>query len=184
MPDQDILAVLKRLSPEARLQMYQNARERIDKGGQAIMDAIDASGLPLREGPVGGTAKFDPVYLRMEEIIWSAEGRKAAIEATDVMKKPAMALVDPLLQSKLGDAYRPDYQITVSAGSIVGELMRHLGYVTKKAMPVPEGYIAKTAAMWEPKSLFGKMKGSAKIAGDVVSPASDVELTGDEENLK
>jgi len=151
MTDSKFLEMLRRKSPEERLQMYQNARERYDKGGREMMDAINASGLPLREGPAGGTSKSDPVYIRMEEIIWSAEGRKAAIEATDVLKQPAMALIDPLLKSQMGDAYNSDHQVTVSAGSIVGELMRHLGYEKTKQMPLPDGCVAKTAVMWVPR---------------------------------
>lgn len=153
MIDSKFLEMLRRKSPEERLQMYENARERYDKGGREIMEAIDASGLPLRSGPAGGTSKSEPIYLRMEEIIWSTEGRKAAIEATHVLKQPAMALVDPLLQRELGDAYKPDHMITVSAGSIVGELMRHLGYVNSKKMRLPDGCIAKTAEMWVRKEI-------------------------------
>ncbi len=151
MIDQKFLEMLRRMSPEERLQMYQNARDRYDKGGREVMEKIDASGLPLREGPVGGTAKSDPVYLTMEAIVWSEEGRKAALEATNVLKLPAMALVDPLLQKRMGKDYSADHQITVSAGSIVGELMRHLGYDKTKQMPLPDNCIAKTAVMWVQK---------------------------------
>jgi hypothetical protein len=67
----------------------------------------------------------DPVYLKMEEIIWREDGRKAALMATD-NGLPALCGVEPLLKKELGSRYSPHDMGTVSAGAIVGELMRHL----------------------------------------------------------
>jgi hypothetical protein len=136
---------LKDMSPEHRSQLYHNAVERRDAGGQEIIDLIDSSGLPLRSG---GMRTSDPVYLKMEKIIW--ENRKAAIAAT---KKglPALCGVEPLLKKELGNRYSPHDMGTVSAGSIIGELMRHLGYTAAGEAKCPEGGVAKTAMKWVPR---------------------------------
>jgi hypothetical protein len=41
---------------------------------------------------------------------------------------PALCGVEPLLTKELGSRYNPHYMGTNSAGVIMGELMRHLGY--------------------------------------------------------
>lgn len=146
MPIDYDLKTLTKMTPEARFRLYENCRARIDKGGREIMKRIDDSGLPLCS-PSGGTKLTDPIYIAMSEIIWSKVGREEAIAAAG-RHLPAMAGVDPLLQNKLGDQYRPVELITASAGSIVGELMRHLGYKKGKQMPLPAGCVAKTATMW------------------------------------
>ena len=90
----------------------------------------------------------DPVYLQMEEITWSKEGRAAALKATDE-GLPALAGVEPLFIAALGDRYMPHDMGTMNAGYIVGELMRHLGYVGGRAGKMPEGSVAKTAMKWK-----------------------------------
>lgn len=138
---------LKLMSPERRSQLYHNAVERRAKGGQEIIDLIDSSGLPLRSG---GMTLSDPVYLKMEEIIWGQEGRKAALAATE-KGLPALCGVEPLLRKELGTRYGPHDMGTVSAGSIIGELMRHLGYTTGGEAKCPDGGVAKTAMKWLPR---------------------------------
>lgn len=137
---------LKLMSPEQRSQLYHNAVERRDKGGQEIIDLIDSSGLPLRSG---GMRTSDPVYLKMEEIIWGKEGRKAALAATE-KGLPALCGVEPLLKKELSNRYSPHDMGTVSAGAIMGELMRHLGYTAAGEAKCPEGGVAKTAMKWLP----------------------------------
>src|SRR5687768_16635859 len=93
---------LKRMTPDKRRQLYLNAAARREKGVQAIIDMIDASGLPLRYGE--GLTNDDPTFLRMEEIIWSAEGHAAAVHAV-ATGLPALSGVDVLLQRELGSKY-------------------------------------------------------------------------------
>ncbi len=108
------------------------------------MDFIDSSGLPLRSN---GMSKDDPVYLEMAKIIWSKEAQKAAIAATE-QGYPALCGVEPLLIKKLGGRYSPHDMGTVNAGSIMGDVMRHLGYIANGEAKCPEGSVAKTAMTW------------------------------------
>ncbi len=135
---------LETMTPEQRARLYENARKRIDQGGREVMKLIDSSGLPLRSG---GMSLSDPIYVRMEEIIWSAEGRTAAIKATEA-GLPALAGTEPLIVEDLGHHYHPHNDGTKSAGGIVGELMRHLGYEHAGHRDMPPGSVAKTAALW------------------------------------
>lgn len=135
---------IKAMTPEKRAILYENARKRRSAGGQEIMDLIDSSGLPLS---TGGMRITDPVYIRIGEIVWSEEGRQAAIRATKE-GLPALAGIEPLIVADLGNRYHPHDLGTASAGSIVGELMRHLGYVKGKEANMPKGSVAKTAALW------------------------------------
>lgn len=139
------VADLKALSPEERATLYENARKRRAEGGQAIMDMIDSSGLSLS---AGGMRTSDPVYVRMQELIWSAEGRSLALAAT-ANGFPALAGVERLIVDDLGDRYHPHDLGTASAGSIVGELMRHLGYAKDREAKMPDGSVAKTAMLWK-----------------------------------
>jgi hypothetical protein len=138
---------LKRMTPEQRATLYENARKRLDQGGREVMNLIDSLGLPLRSG---GMSLSDPVYVRMEEIVWSAEGKKACIMATEI-GSPALAGVELLIVEDLGDRYHPHNDGTKSAGGIVGELMRHLGYEHAGHGDMPPGSVAKTAALWRPR---------------------------------
>lgn len=136
---------LRKTTPEQRATLHENARKRIDNGGREIIELIESSGLPLSSG---GMKLSDPVYLRMQEIIWSAEGKKAAVVATEA-GLPALAGVEPLIVADLGDHYHPHNDGTKSAGGIVGELMRFLGYELAGQADMPAGSVAKTAALWK-----------------------------------
>jgi hypothetical protein len=105
---------LKKMTPEERARLHHNAVMRREAGGQAIVDLIEASGLSLSSG---GMRASDPAYLRMEDIVWSAQGRAAALEATE-KGFPALAGVDPLISADLGDRYNPHDGGTVNAGYI------------------------------------------------------------------
>lgn len=129
---------LKEMTPEQRAALYQNAARLRENGGQAIIDLIDSSGLSLSSG---GIRSDDPTYLKMEEIIWSTEGRKAAIKATE-SGLPALAGVDPLISDELGGRYNPHDDGTRSAGYIQAGLMRHLGFVEDGQGRMPEGCVA------------------------------------------
>ncbi|TBD43310.1 hypothetical protein [Rhizobium ruizarguesonis] len=113
---------LQKMTPEQRATLHDNARKRIDNGGREIIELFESSGLPLSSG---GMRLSDPVYQRMEEIVWSSEGKKAAV-AAPAAGLPALAGVEPLIVADLGDRYHPHNDGTKSAGGIVGELMRFL----------------------------------------------------------
>lgn len=139
---------LKLMSPEDRATLYENARKRRDKGGREIMEMIDNNGLSMSSG---GLKTSDPVYLRMVDIIWSSESKKRLLEAT-ANGLPALAGVEHLIVEDLGDRYQPHDQGTASAGSIVGEVMRHLGYELDGRGDMPVNSVAKTAAMWKARA--------------------------------
>ena len=84
----------------------------------------------------------------MEEIIWSPEGKRRIVEANEA-GLPALAGVEPLIVADLGDRYHPHDLGTADAGSIVGEVMRHLGYELAGHAKMPVGSVAKTAAIWK-----------------------------------
>ncbi|OBQ82992.1 hypothetical protein [Mesorhizobium sp. WSM3873] len=142
------LEKLRTMSPQDRATLYENARKRVMEGGQEIIDLINSSGLPLRSG---GITLTDPLHIRMEEIIWSSEGKKLLLEATEA-GLPALAGVEPLIVADLGAQYHPHDLGTVDAGSIVGAVMRHLGYELVGRADMPTGSVAKTAATWQPRS--------------------------------
>jgi hypothetical protein len=121
---------IKAMTPEKRAILYENARKRRAAGGQAIMDLIDSSGLPLS---AGGMRITDPTYIRMREIIWS--NREAAIKATE-NGLAALAGIEPFIVDDLGNRYHPHDLGTATAGSIIAELMRHLGYVKDKEVKI------------------------------------------------
>jgi hypothetical protein len=134
---------IKAMSPEQRAILYENARKRRAAGGQAIMDLIDSNGLPLS---AGGLRITDPTYIRMREIIWL--NREGAVKATDD-GLPALAGVERFIVAELGDRYHPHDLGTANAGSLIAELMRHLGYVKDKEVRMPDGSVAKTAMKWK-----------------------------------
>lgn len=136
---------LQAMTAEQRAQLYQNALRRLDGGGKEIVELIDKSGLSLSEG---GMRLSDPVCLEMEEIIWSENGRRLVVEATE-KGLPALAGVEPLIRDRLGSRYHPHDGGTATAGYIVAMLMRHLGFVDDREGKMPEGSIAKTAMRWK-----------------------------------
>ena len=103
---------LKRMTPEQRAALYENARRGLTEGGKEVIDLPDSSGLPLS---AGGMTTSDPTFLRMEELVWSVAGRKAAIVATEE-GLPALAGVEPLFTAELGERYHPHDGGTMNAG--------------------------------------------------------------------
>jgi hypothetical protein len=73
------------------------------------------------------------------------------VEATET-ELPALSGVEPLIVEDLGNRYQPHDLGTVSAGSIVGEVMRHMGYEKTPDGKMPEGSVAKTAVTWKPRN--------------------------------
>ena len=142
------LEQIRRWTLEERMRVRLRAAARRDAIGDEAVALIDGSGLPLRSG--GGLSADHPIYREMEEVIWSQEGRTAALEAV-AKGLPAMAGVDPLLQERMGPRYCANQQGTANAGWIVAELVRSRGYEPKGAATLPPGCVARTAALYAPK---------------------------------
>jgi len=138
------LVAIEKMSPEQRAQLWANAQKRLGNGGAKIIELLKSSGLPIR---TGGLSFSDPVWQRMEEIIWSSEARPLMIDATR-NGLPALAGVEQLLVRELGDQYSPLDLGTASAGAIVADVMKVLGYKERRKGNMPEGSVAKTAAVW------------------------------------
>jgi hypothetical protein len=131
---------------QKRVDLYKNAcRLGHTAQGAALKRVIEAVGLPYSEDRC--LTKDDPITIKMHDVIYSKEGREAAIAATKV-GLPAMAGVDPLLQVALGSDYGPHNMGTQTAGGIVGQLMQSLGYKKTGSSPLPPNCVAKTAATW------------------------------------
>jgi hypothetical protein len=135
---------LRAMTPEQRMTVRSNPVKLGGEVGCTTVALIDSLNLPLSSG---GMSKDDPFYREMEEIVWSAEGKAAAVQAVE-KGLPAMAGIDPLLRKGMGNRYGRESQGTMNAGSIVAELMRYLGYQKGKEADVPPGCVAKTAATW------------------------------------
>lgn len=137
---------LKALSVHQRADLYKNAcRLGHTPEGAALKVMVEKAGLPFSEH--GILASDDPITIKMHDVVFSKEGREAAVAATKI-GLPAMAGVDPMLQAALGVDYGPHNWGTIIAGSMVGELMQSLGYKNIKQRPLPPNCVAKTAAMW------------------------------------
>ena len=142
------LEQITRWSPEERLRVRGRAAAMRTPMGDETVALIDGSGLPMRTG--GGMSSDHPIYREMEEVIWSAEGKAAAFEAVKA-GLPAMAKVDRILQQRMGNRYSADQQGTLNAGYIVAEVMRLHGYEPEGSAALPQGCVAKTAALYRPK---------------------------------
>ena len=138
---------LRAMTAEQRMTVRANAVRLGEELGSATVALIDAPGLPLSSG---GMTVQDPIYLEMQGIIWSAEGRAAPLVATKE-GMPARALGAPLLQPAMGAGYGRAPQGTNNAGYIVDELMRHLGYDKDGEGSLPANCVARTAANWRPR---------------------------------
>ena len=137
---------LRAMTVRERADLYKNAcRLAQTPEGAALKKDIEDAGLPFSEE--AALKGDDPIILRMHEVIYSKDGREAALAATKA-GLPAMAGVDPLLAEALGSDYGPHNQGTNNAGEIVGSLMRSLGYKKSSQKPLPEHCVAKTAVLW------------------------------------
>jgi hypothetical protein len=138
------LEELRRMTASDRAKLYENAKRYRDQGGQEVIDLIDSNGLSLSSGDMLNT---DPDYLAMEEIIWSPQGRTAALQAVSE-GLPALAGVDPLIKAELGERYHPHNAGTINAGVITAALMRHLGYVEDGSKAFDD-CVAKSGMKWK-----------------------------------
>lgn len=137
---------LMAISVHQRAELYKNAsRLGHTPEGAELKALIETAGLPYSED--AALKGDDPITLLMIRVVYSPEGREAAIAATKA-GEAAMARVDPLLQVAFGVDYGPHNMGTVRAGEIVGALMRSLGYKKGPIKDLPPHCVAKTAASW------------------------------------
>lgn len=131
---------------QKRAALYQSAcRLGHTPEGAQLKKLIEEAGLPYSEDRC--LTNDDPIAIKMYEVIHSAEGRTASLAAVKA-GLPAMAGIDPLLQIALGVDYGPHNMATVTAGSLVGDLMTEMGYKKGKQAKLPAHCVAKTAATW------------------------------------
>jgi hypothetical protein len=91
--------------------------------------------------------KTDAISIAIRQIVRSAEGRNAAVEATQ-KKLPALSGVDRLLREKLGDRYKKIDRGTACAGANVAELMRELGYEAGTRRHCDSDCLAQSGIFW------------------------------------
>lgn len=88
----------------------------------------------------------DPRVLEMREVIESKDGQAACLTAT-ADGLPALAGVEPMIVAKTGSRYGQFSMMTVTAGSIVGELMLGKGYKIAAQKKMPDGSVAKSSIL-------------------------------------
>lgn len=140
------LEELMGMSVHQRAELYKNASRLGDTpAGAELKSQIEGAGLPYSDD--AALKGDDPITLAMIKVVYSPEGREAAIAASKA-GEAAMARVDPLLQVALGVDYGPHNMGTVRAGEIVGALMRSLGYKKGPVKDLPAHCVAQKAATW------------------------------------
>ena len=146
MPATWTLDRLRAMSVHDRAALYRSAcRLGHTADGAALKKLIEEAGLPYSEDAC--LTNDDLITLKMIDVVYSPEGRAAALKAT-AEGQPAMAGVDPLLQVALGSDYGKHNMGTATAGDIVGSLMRSLGYKNGGKKKLPPHCVAKTAETW------------------------------------
>jgi hypothetical protein len=152
LPGNITFEALKKKTPKERFKIAENTKYSklfsVDEK-QKYLEIIHVSG-PV-DGRTAGSAD-DPFHLEMEEIINSTVGRKACVDAT-AQGMPALAGVEPMIIAHFGDEYAQTHLSTMTAGSLVGQLMRELGYDIVGRKPMPADAVAKTAAVWGKRRL-------------------------------
>ena len=130
------------LSHADRHRLYENAKAR---QAEELMRIIEGCRLPYSD-PSG--LKLDsPIGRAMRDLIFSEEGRSAAIQATE-KGLPALAGVDPILEAELGDDYRRTYEATIQAGYLVAQMMGQSGYEKSGRQGRLEGCVAKRGEIY------------------------------------
>lgn len=133
-------------TPEERYAIWKRARGLRTADGNQLAREIELLGLPYAEP--GRLNDDDPMRARMAEIVTSAEGRSACIEAT-LDGLPAIAGVDPLLHEAFGSAYRLSDEAIATAATLVAELMAAQGYVEAGRKSLPNRYVARSGVFWK-----------------------------------
>ena len=138
---------IEALPPSKRAQVYVNALNHRTDEGDALAELIRSTGLPFSEG--GGISLDNPLVKAMEIIINSEEGKAACGKAAED-GWPPIAGVDPLLAKAFIADYGKHNMTTNTAGHLVAELMRRLGYkMVGKTGPTPKGCVAMSGELWE-----------------------------------
>ena len=141
------LEKLKHLTVHERSNLYANAsRLAHTPKGAALKATIEEVGLPFSVDAC--LTMDDPISVKMIDIIYSDDGKAAAIKGVQE-RQPAMLYLDPMLQEALGSDYGAHNMGTSTAGSIVGKLMMSMGYKKTGSKPLPSHCVAKTAATWK-----------------------------------
>lgn len=132
-------------TPEERFNVWSNARAKGTPEADELAQFIEESGLNYT--PTGGISMSDPRVLEMRDVIESAQGQAACLKAT-ADGLPALAGVEPMIVERMGSRYGQFSMMTVTAGSIVGELMLSKGFKIETQRKMPDGSVAKSAAFW------------------------------------
>ena len=132
-------AKLSTLTSTERHNIWKNCRTKGTSEAMALAAVIENLGLPYSDP--AALKHNDPITIKMHEIINSPAGRSACIQATE-QGLPAIAGVDGMLNAALGIDYRGGNMATHTAGGLVGELMRSLGYVHAGQKALPAGSVA------------------------------------------
>jgi hypothetical protein len=137
---------LRAMSVHDRHQVWVNCRKKDTAEAKAIVKIIEELGLPYSEEAC--LRGDDPITLKIWEIVH--QNIDAMIEATE-KGLPAMCGVDQRLSEALGVDYGGHNMATATAGSIVAERMRQLGYKNSgRKGQMPPGSVAKTAEIFVP----------------------------------
>jgi hypothetical protein len=137
---------LREKSQTERHEVWKRARALHSAEGNHLARAIERLGLPYAE-PEALDGEH-PLLDRLREIVFSPEGRSAAIEAT-LDGLPAMAGVDGLLHEKMGEHYRLIPAAVPTAQELVAELMLGMGWERSGKKTLPQRCIAREGVFWE-----------------------------------
>lgn len=138
-------AVIERMLPSERHNLWNNAKRHGTPEALAVVELIETSGFDYRAD--ASVRLDDAIGKQMERIIHSAEGREAALQATQD-GLPALAGIDPLLRAALGANYGKHNEATVQAGYLVANLMRQLGYDDGPSKSLPPGSVATSGKVF------------------------------------
>jgi hypothetical protein len=141
-------AMLRSKSIQERYNLWINAQTLNTDEARRVQELIENLDLPylIEEG----VRLDDPICRKMSKIIFSPEGREAAITATNE-GFPALKGIDPLLSAALGPDYRKENDATLQAGYLVTNMMRIEGFEKSGQRPLPNGSVAKTGAVFTRK---------------------------------
>jgi len=141
-------ASLAARTPAERHAIWKRAKMLRTADGNQLAREIERLGLPYEEPDQ--LAEDDPMRAIMAEIIGSADGRSACIEAT-IDGLPAIAGVDPLLHDAFGRDYRHNDEAVATAQALVARVMEQAGYVPAGSKALPSRYIARAGVFWKRK---------------------------------
>jgi hypothetical protein len=151
MPMQWDLSKLKAKTQHERHRLWLNAKNKAAKSDEAkvLVELIESSGLDYGADKVKSVSLDDAIGKKMHRLIFSAEGRAAALQATE-NGLPALAGVGPLLKHALATDYGRHNEATIQAGYLVTNLMQQLGFVEIGKGALPPNCIARTGAVFGP----------------------------------